>query len=313
MLINYCALLIMTGSPIQKFVLTPILLSASVFAVLTLPLALHGSKDINLQMEKDQVFHGQLRDVEVATPYLGLAAAISLGAGVTSVAVAGWRESARKSAQVEEQVSVLRQDIQEKEDLLEKLKLSESKLVASGLKEFLPEEAIPEQALNKTSSSLDAKTLLEVSMPKAQAVKDKPVAAYPSASVQTFFNSSQAQPTLKSTTATSTTPSGVEELHLQMQQLIDQMNSLQKAMKDIPTAANSDWQAQEYTNSWSVYESLGGQSELETPWQESDRQSQKLPQSRRKSEIWSQQKPRALRARALRTSYSLAGGNPKSA
>ncbi|NEO97270.1 MAG: hypothetical protein F6K58_00845 [Symploca sp. SIO2E9] len=306
----------MTGSPLQKFVLTPIVFSASVFAVLSLPLALLGPNEINLQMEKEQIFHGRLRDV--ATPYLGLAAAISVGAGVTSVAVAGWRESSRKSAQVEEQLLTLKQDLQEKEGVLEKLKLSESKLTASGLKEFLSEPAIPEQALNRTSASLDAKTLLEPSMPKAQAIADKPVAAYPSASVPTFLNHSQAEPTPKSsTTATSTTPSGVEELHSQMQQLMAQMNYLQKAMQAMPTATNSNSQSQQFVKSWSVYESLGGQSELETPWQETDWESRelttKLPQSHGQSQSWSQQKPRALRARALRTSYSLAGNSPKSA
>ncbi|NER27291.1 MAG: hypothetical protein F6J89_06540 [Symploca sp. SIO1C4] len=311
----------MTGSPLQKFVLTPIVLSASVFAVLTLPLALHGSKEINLQMEKEQVFHGRLRDV--ATPYLGLAAAISFGAGVTSVAVAGWRESSHKSAQVEGQVSTLKHELEEKEDLLEKLKLSESKLAASGLKEFLSEEAIPEQPLNSTSANLDAKTLLEPPILRDQAVEDHPVAAYPSASVPTYLNSSHpkdspVKPVLKSSTmATSTTPSGVEELHSQMQQLMAQMNYLQKAMQAMPTVANSEPQSQQFVKSWSVYESIGGQSEMETPWQETDWKSQEtitqIPKSQGTSASWSQQKPRALRARALRTSYSLADNNPKSA
>jgi len=58
----------MTGSPLKKFILTPALLSAAVFATLTLPLAVFGSKPVTIQLQQEPVFQGQLRDV--ATPFL---------------------------------------------------------------------------------------------------------------------------------------------------------------------------------------------------------------------------------------------------
>ena len=67
----------MTTSPLKKFVLAPVVLSAAVFSVLTLPLAVFVSQPVTIQLQEEPVFSGQLRDV--ATPYLGLASALSLG------------------------------------------------------------------------------------------------------------------------------------------------------------------------------------------------------------------------------------------
>lgn len=128
----------MSGSPLKKFVLTPVVISASVFAVLTLPLAFLGNKPVTIKLQEDPVFYGQLRDV--AAPYLGLAGALALGSGVASVALAGWRQSKRKSEEVEAQLSGLAQHLQQKETQLEALKFSEARLEASGLKVFLDEE-----------------------------------------------------------------------------------------------------------------------------------------------------------------------------
>lgn len=128
----------MSGSPLKKFVLTPVVISASVFAVLTLPLALLGNKSVTIKLQEDPVFYGQLRDV--AAPYLGLAGTLALGSGMASVALAGWRHSKRKSEEVEAQLSGLAQHLQEKETQLETLKFSEARLEASGLMVFLDEE-----------------------------------------------------------------------------------------------------------------------------------------------------------------------------
>lgn len=140
----------MSSSPLKKFVLTPVVLSATVFAALTLPLAVLGSKPVTIKLQQEQVFQGQLRDV--ATPYLGLASVLSLGAGLASVAITGWRLSTRKSSQVEAQLSAIAQNLQEKEAQLEALKLSQSRLEVSGLSKFIDEEVPLEQLLNKNTA-----------------------------------------------------------------------------------------------------------------------------------------------------------------
>src|SRR4028119_697171 len=102
----------MATSQLKKLVLTPIVVSAAVFATLTLPLAFFGTKPVTIQLQEEPIFYGKLRDV--AAPYLGLASVVSLGAGLASVAVTGWRRSTRKSSQVEAQLSNLAQDLRER-------------------------------------------------------------------------------------------------------------------------------------------------------------------------------------------------------
>ncbi|MEQ9553764.1 MAG: hypothetical protein RIM23_29595 [Coleofasciculus sp. G3-WIS-01] len=128
----------MTGSPLRKFLFTPIILSTAVFSVLTLPLAFFGDKEVTIQFQGEPVHHGQLRDI--ATPYLGLASVLGVGTGIATVAVTGWLQSSRKSAHAEEQLSDLERNLKEKEQLLEDLKLSKSRLAAAGLNNFLEQE-----------------------------------------------------------------------------------------------------------------------------------------------------------------------------
>ena len=127
----------MSNSTLKKFVLAPVVISAAVFGTLTLPLAMLGKQPIAIQFQQEPVFQGQIRDV--ATPYLGLATVVSLGAGFASIAFTGWRRSTRKSSQVEAQLSDLAQSLKETEAQLEALKLSESRLVNSGLSAFVDE------------------------------------------------------------------------------------------------------------------------------------------------------------------------------
>lgn len=234
----------MTTSMFKKFVLPPVLLSAGIFATLTLPLALLGSKPVEIQLQEEPVFHGKLRDV--ATPYLGLASLLSLGAGVASVAVTGWQQSSRKSAQVEQQLSGLQKHLKEKEELLEEFKLSESHLESFGLNSFLEGE-IPE--ITHTASYPPQPVVISTS---AQAVEPLIVITQeqkidPSVTVQAatsrfslaqnYLAYTQAIPTQKQqhpvasqhVSATDTPP--VEELQDQLQQIMAQMEILHKALQ----------------------------------------------------------------------------------
>ncbi|EGJ29817.1 MULTISPECIES: hypothetical protein [Moorena] len=114
----------MISSPLQKFVFRPALISATVFAGLTLPVGWFGAQPLSIKVQEEQLFYGHVRDA--ATPYLTLATVISLGAGMASVAIAGWQQSAQQSSQLQSQLSDLAQQSQKKEELLEKLRLSES-------------------------------------------------------------------------------------------------------------------------------------------------------------------------------------------
>lgn len=257
----------MTSSPLKKFVLTPAVLSAAVFAALTLPLAVLGSKPVTIQFQKEPVFQGQLRDV--ATPYLGLASALSLGAGIASVAVTGWRISSRKSSQAEAQLSNLEQHLKEKEALLEQLKLSESRVAAAGLKAFVDEELPLEQSLKTPEANQDTRGMEKPLVVTTQPLEVPPAAmpqvtvqaaAAKFASAQTFLGYTQSNSLGKlSPQANSPTPGEVEELHTQLQQVMTQMASLQMALSAKENALKSEVQVPtsaaqlKVVKSWSVH------------------------------------------------------------
>jgi hypothetical protein len=123
---------------LSRCFLSSALLAGVVFSAATLPLTALGSKSVTIQLEEEPVFIGQVK--EIAGPYLGLATAISLGAGVVSLATAGWRQSSRKVSLAEEQMSTLKQQLTENMALIESLKYSEARLEASGLEFFLKDE-----------------------------------------------------------------------------------------------------------------------------------------------------------------------------
>lgn len=256
----------MSNSSLKKFVVTPVVISAAVFGVLSLPLALLGSKPVTIQLQGEPVFYGQLRDV--ATPYLGVASAISLGAGIASVAVTGWRSSTRKSSQVEAQLSDLAQHLKQKEAELEALKLSESKLESSGLQAFADETVPLEQAIKTTSASQKPQPVVEAPVMKTQSVEtpvavEHPItvqaAAAKFATSQTFLGYSQAKATLKGATSVKELPaSEVDQLHNQLQQIMAQMASVQTALEATRSAVKSEAlvpsQAQpQAAQSWSVH------------------------------------------------------------
>jgi hypothetical protein len=269
----------MTGAPLKKFVLTPVVLSAAVFAALSSPLAIFGSKPLTIQLQEEPVFQGQLRDF--SAPYLGLTSAMSLAAGIASVAVSGWRLSARKSSQTEAQLSELEQDLKEKEVLLEQLKLSEARLDASGLSQFVDEEVTQKPAqqtlkanqaplrvvkpLVITTQPLEALAVVQ-SLETEQAAMTGKAATSRFASAQTFLGYSQAKALVKPSTTTSSpapespAPEEVEFLHTQLQQIMAQMASLQTAISSTPVALSSETQVPakseppEVVKSWSVHE-----------------------------------------------------------
>lgn len=267
----------MTSSPLRRFVVTPMIISASIFGVLTLPLAILGDQLVTIQSQDEPIFHGRLRDPNVATPYLSIATLLSLAAGTASVAVSGWRQSSRKSAEVEAQLSNLAQNLKEREELLESIKLSESNLTASGLASFLDEElqveampsfqeevnSQPAPALNEEitphpAASFQEEVKLqpeikrpEISSPPSAIVQPLVITTSPIetqsglspqvnvqtaaakfASAQSYMAYASRRHKVESPKAvTSLTPSEVENLQIQLQQIKAQMESLHQALE----------------------------------------------------------------------------------
>ncbi len=228
----------MSGATLKKFVLTPAIISTSIFAILTLPLALLGNKPVAIKLQQEPVFYGQLRDV--ATPYLGLAGIFSLGVGIASVAVAGWQQSRRKSEEVEAQLSGLAQHLKEKEAQLEALKRSESQLEISGLKAFLDEETPLELTASTAVLSVNAPSAVEeliitppVLEPERRISQKTTVQekAAMFACAQTFLGYAQVKASTQPAPRVSeVTQKEVEQLQSQLQQMMAQMAFLQSAL-----------------------------------------------------------------------------------
>ncbi|MBW4486573.1 MAG: hypothetical protein KME12_02165 [Trichocoleus desertorum ATA4-8-CV12] len=238
----------MPVSPLKSFLLPAVLLSSTVFSSLTLPLVVLGSQPVDIRMQQEPVFSGQLKDV--AAPYLGFAAALSLGAGIASIAVTGWRHSSRKSAQAEEQLSSLKENLQVKEIQLEELKLSEVRLAATGLSDFLhdkPAQAVTATVVNVaqpvviTASDAGAAEVATVSTPTVEVKTDAPRSMSMQAAVsalhpaQAFLSFAQAGATTEAAQLQATAAHAqVDELQTQLKQIMSQLEVLQGAFQDLP-------------------------------------------------------------------------------
>lgn len=232
----------MSGSSLKSFLLPAALLSSTVFATLTLPLALLGSKPIDIRMQSEPVFSGQIRDI--AAPYLGFAAALSLGVGTASIAVTGWKRSLRKSSQIEEALASVQEDLQLKESQLEALKLSESQLAASGLTTFLQGEVVLQEptlvdvvpAIAPTSTALES---LAAASDNSQSASSQPVNVQAAVSAlspaQAFFGFAQVASVPGAATVQDPI-SQFDALQTQLKQMMAQIEMLQGALQSPPVA-----------------------------------------------------------------------------
>lgn len=245
----------MTNSPLKKFVLTPLVISGAVFAVLASPLSVVGSNTVTIYFQKEPLFQGKLR--EISTPYLLLAAALSGGAGIASIAINGWKLSSKKSSQAQAQVLELVQNLKEKEAQLEALQISETRIEEAGLTAYVNEgtlqnepvseqplpvhqEVTHQEELKPPTIPLEVPTRIEPLIITTQPTEALPVtpyqitvqvAAYQFSCVHTFVGYSQMKATLKkSQIATASDSRDVEVLHTQLQQMMNQISSLQSTL-----------------------------------------------------------------------------------
>ncbi|MEQ9552640.1 MAG: hypothetical protein RIM23_23870 [Coleofasciculus sp. G3-WIS-01] len=264
-----------TSATALKFILTPVAISATVFAALTLPLNLFGSKPVTIQVQEEPIFFGELK--EFAPQYLGVAGLLSAGVGLTSVAMMGWQKSSRKSAEVEQELAKLAQNLEDKQKLLDKIRSSQSQLDASGLQNWLDkqttqststtplpdiqtllslESEAPETEVslqtrleqqvspNSDSASVDVieaqpqvepQVMSDSSITSAQANSMQALAAS-LASAQAVFGNTSAQ---NAQPSLSTTTSEVEKIDHQLEQMMAQIISMRQALQSNQQAVTS--------------------------------------------------------------------------
>lgn len=227
----------MSLSALAKFLLPPVMASAAVFSVMSAPLFVLGAEQINIKFKEEPFFSGKLRDV--ATPYVVLATAISMGAGLSAIAMCGWRNSAQKSTEFEQQLSVLEKNLQEKEELLKELKLSETRLQASGLNTFLNDEVSFQQIETRAHKPAVSHEITAVS------------AASTFTSAQNYLGYTQANTNGTKETATTNvnqttvTISEFENLQIQLRDMMLQMQIMQNNLLQKTPATNGEVEAPE--------------------------------------------------------------------
>ncbi|BAZ38755.1 hypothetical protein NIES4101_46970 [Calothrix sp. NIES-4101] len=249
----------MSLSALRKFVLPPVIVSAAVFSATSFPLAVLGDKPINIRFEEEPVFDGRLRDI--APPYVVAITALSLGAGIATAAICGWRNSSRKSSVFEQQLTALEEHLEDKDKLIKELKLSESRLQLAGLNNFLDEE-IPFDNDENCQASPTAVTQPVVAQtqvqkyqpssnpfsPAAKPTVNKPIVSQPTvANAASAFTSGQTYmarykqqpPTGNRTTAQSNiTAQEFEMLQIQLREMMARMQMMQNSLQQ-PETVNS--------------------------------------------------------------------------
>ncbi len=239
----------MSLSVLAKFILPPVFASAAIFSAMTLPLSAIGDKQINIKFQEETLFFGKLRDV--ALPYVVVATGLSLGAGISAIAISGWRTSSRKSTEIEQEVSQLQLQLQQKEELLKEFKLSETRLQVSGLNNFLDEQAsYPANNIYPTLNPRNVTQPVEAKIPPQQAQgksQDTTAnAASAFASAQNFLGYSQSKNDIKQelenisqANKTSITPAEFEQLRGQLRDMMLQMQAMENNLTSTSQSTNT--------------------------------------------------------------------------
>ncbi len=239
----------MPVSSLSKFLIPATIAAGAVFSVLATPLVIFGSEPVNAQFQ-GETFDGPLK--ELATPYLGLAGLLSLGAGVAGLALTGWRRSAQQFNKVEQQLQDVQQQLREKEIQLQSSLLSDRHLDASGLRFFLDDEALLQPKLTaaisaKQNSEETAQSPVHATAimpstiravnhvsPRVMPQMSVQAAVLPLSAAQAFLSFSRPN---VSTLAQAPQADQLGELQSQLQQILSQIETLQGSLIATPQPA----------------------------------------------------------------------------
>ncbi|AFY57809.1 hypothetical protein Riv7116_5433 [Rivularia sp. PCC 7116] len=233
----------MTLSARRKLVLPSAIACIAVFAAMTVPLAIFGDKQVRINIEEESFFYGRLRDV--AAPYVLLATVLSCGTGISVAALIGWQQTTQKSLNCKNELSKLKVHLQDKEELIEQFKFSDSRLQVSGLTSFLngqnSQEVAPQPVVvtnSESVSKLNANKSVDAAYFSAntQDVAEDFSDSLPNdISSQTSNNTinSNAQDSLVNE-ANVNEHSEIEALQQQMKDMMSRIEQLQTKTKSVP-------------------------------------------------------------------------------
>lgn len=232
----------MTPSPLRKFVLPSLITSGIVFAVMTVPLGIMGDNQVGIKVQEESLFYGKLRDI--AAPYVIFATLLSIGTGISVAALGALGDSTRESLDYKNELFRVREDLQQKQQLLQELQFSESRLQASGLNSFLPDEIKDSQPVKTsfttvplpptTTSESISEPVVEQAQPSLPTVENpynyqqnKQQNNISWQATNNTITEVEATADVDQTNKTNSARSEYEELQGQLQDLMDKMQQLQ--------------------------------------------------------------------------------------
>lgn len=105
----------------NKVALPTVAISGMIFAGFAAFLAQYGSERIEVEVENQNVFYGEVRDI--ISPQIGVALGLTLG--MASIAVIGYSKSATKVELLEKQLSSIKKAISDKDAQIEEYRNDE--------------------------------------------------------------------------------------------------------------------------------------------------------------------------------------------
>jgi hypothetical protein len=160
---------------LKKVVVPTLVISGAVFAAFLMLLATKGSEPVEIQVDNQQVFYGDLKDI--VTP--GVGAVFSLGVGVTGALVIAWGQSKRKTTELENRLSNLQSRITQQNSEIQALKLSPANPGLTQLRWFLDDSNSTFEDEDNTSSTtvkyeFDASDFISTAIDEKENFREQP-------------------------------------------------------------------------------------------------------------------------------------------
>ncbi len=129
----------MSDLSLKKIFLPAALTTGALFTALTAPIFVFAAQPMKVQAMGEAVPGEQVRDY--AAPYMGVAGLLSVGIGLSGVALVGWRRSVGKAGDLDAKLEATRRQLDDRTTYLQAALTSDTYLAKSGLDFFLSDEA----------------------------------------------------------------------------------------------------------------------------------------------------------------------------
>lgn len=121
-----------------KCVKIALLVSGAAFAVTSLPAAKIANERVDIQLNRSEIFSGEMRDLSGA--YLAIAGLMSLSLGLTGFSLAAWRQTGSRLKATKLTVEELESLVKQREQQLQFAQLAPARLQQSGLNAFIDDD-----------------------------------------------------------------------------------------------------------------------------------------------------------------------------